>query len=103
MAFFKDFALAAFFSMSWAVVSSGLILLNKYILSTLDFHYPLALSRRDACGHPAVMHLHFCTDALPRALAPLPVLHSPASAWDSAALQVRCLSTCSRRTGWNTR
>lgn len=26
--------------------SSGLILLNKYILSTLNFHYPLTLSRR---------------------------------------------------------
>ena len=30
---------------SWSVVSSGLILLNKYILSNLDFHYPLTLSR----------------------------------------------------------
>ena len=40
-----DLLMAVCYSLSWAVASSGLILLNKYILSNLDFHYPLTLSR----------------------------------------------------------
>ena len=41
----RDVLVAVGYALSWAVTSSGLILLNKYILSTLDFHYPLTLSR----------------------------------------------------------
>jgi hypothetical protein len=41
----RELLIALAYTVSWMVASSGLILLNKYILSNLDFHYPLALSR----------------------------------------------------------
>ena len=41
----REMLVAAAYTASWMCASSGLILLNKYILSNLDFHYPLALSR----------------------------------------------------------
>ena len=41
----KEMLIAATYTLLWMCASSGLILLNKYILSNLDFHYPLALSR----------------------------------------------------------
>ena len=37
---------AVAYTIGWMLASSGLILLNKYILSTLKFHYPLTLCRR---------------------------------------------------------
>jgi len=40
-----DILKAVLYTVSWMTASSGLILLNKHILSTLDFHYPLTLSR----------------------------------------------------------
>jgi hypothetical protein len=42
----RELLVAAAYTVAWMVASSGLILLNKYILSNLDFHYPLTLSRR---------------------------------------------------------
>ena len=43
----REMLIAGVYTLLWMCASSGLILLNKYILSNLDFHYPLALSR---CG-----------------------------------------------------
>jgi hypothetical protein len=40
-----DLIKAVLYTVSWMTASSGLILLNKYLLSNLDFHYPLTLSR----------------------------------------------------------
>ena len=52
----KDMLIAGAYTLSWMCASSGLILLNKYILSNLDFHYPLALSRC-ATGAAAVRYV----------------------------------------------
>jgi hypothetical protein len=41
----RELLVSVSYVVGWSVVSSGLILLNKYILSNLDFHYPLTLSR----------------------------------------------------------
>ena len=41
----KEKLVALAYTAGWMTASSGLILLNKYILSTLKFHYPLTLSR----------------------------------------------------------
>lgn len=50
----KELVVAGVYTLLWMCASSGLILLNKYILSNLDFHYPLALSR---CGPAAAAGL----------------------------------------------
>lgn len=42
----RHLVVAVSYTVGWFAASSGLILLNKYILSNLDFHYPLTLSRR---------------------------------------------------------
>ena len=51
----KEKLVALAYTAGWMTASSGLILLNKYILSSLKLHYPLTLSRRapDAAGHSA--------------------------------------------------
>lgn len=36
--------LAVVACLAWMAVSSGLILVNKYIMSTDNFHFPMALS-----------------------------------------------------------
>lgn len=41
----REMIIAGVYTALWMCASSGLILLNKYILSNLDFHYPLTLSR----------------------------------------------------------
>lgn len=46
----------------WSVVSSGLIFLNKYIMATDDFHFPMALSflgmtTSSICSYVAIVHL----------------------------------------------
>lgn len=71
----KEIAVATAFTLSWMSASSGLILLNKYILSNLGFHYPLTLSRRGG-GEPRPWPL----------LTPAPSLGMGFSSFASATL-----------------
>ena len=61
----KEKLVALAYIFGWMTASSGLILLNKYILSTLNFHYPLTLCRCGA-GAAGARRRGALTVALPR-------------------------------------
>ena len=80
----RELLVSISYVVSWSVVSSGLILLNKYILSNLDFHYPLTLSRH-ATLTVSPQKWSLTPPATPTARPPL-----AAWAWASAAWRARC-------------
>ena len=87
----REMLIAAAYTLSWMCASSGLILLNKYILSNLDFHYPLALSRCAsgvAAARQAARSVFLTPRASRRALAPTALV------WAFPRWHPRCLSTC---------
>jgi hypothetical protein len=65
---FQEKVVAVAYTAGWMLASSGLILLNKYILSTLKFHYPLTLCRRACAVRRRSRAQGLTRDAAPRAV-----------------------------------
>ena len=61
---------------SWMCVSTGLVVLNKYLLSTVGFCYPMALSGMGMAFSSVASFIACKVNS-----APLPPMHAVASKW----------------------